>query len=458
MSVAGLGSLAGCLSELGDDGSDLGTSDGTDIYASFFTLYEFTRNVIGDAGTVENAVPSGQHGHEWGPTTDMLPNVVESDAFVYFDVEGFQPWVDEAIERVEADHEDDVVLIDAAAGIELREYDDHAHAHDHDHGHGDTDHDYDDSDNTLPIRAIDLENEDGERVADAHGDHWHGVPLEVPVDDMSVTVLLDTTDGDIDLEDDQYELEAQVDGDALAVETAADTLDFSGLEDGEVTVSLRVLDDGSGGWEAPALAVRVGDGSDGEADHGHEHDHDHAHGEYDAKFFADPVLAQDGVRTIRDALIDLDPDNESVYEDNAASYIDDLEALDERFEHALADRAHDHVVLAGHDSFQYLAERYGFEIHTPVGLSPDDEPGGREIAAAVEFVEEHGLEYVLWDYFDGPDTAETIVAEAETATDTVMVSPAESVVEEWVEDGHGSYLGQMESINLPAFERALGAE
>lgn len=35
---------------------------------------------------------------------------------------------------------------------------------------------------------------------------------------------------------------------------------------------------------------------------------------------------------------------------------------------------------------------------------------------------------------------------------------AESVVEEWVEDGHGSYLGQMESINLPAFERALGAE
>ncbi len=157
-------------------------------------------------------------------------------------------------------------------------------------------------------------------------------------------------------------------------------------------------------------------------------------------------------------MIDLDPDNATRYEDNAASYIEDLEALHSRFQATLEDRDHDHVVLAGHDSFQYLAERYGFEIHTPVGLSPDDEPSGREIAAAVEFVEEHGLEYVLWDYFDGPDTAETIAAEAEGAVETVMVSPAESVVEEWVEDGHGGYIGQMDEINLPAFERALGAE
>ncbi|OVE86191.1 metal ABC transporter solute-binding protein, Zn/Mn family [Natronolimnobius baerhuensis] len=451
--AVGVGFLAGCLGDRADGGGS--GAETTDVYASFFTLAEFTRSVVGDAGTTENAVPTGQHGHEWEPTTDMLPNVVESDAFVYFDVEGFQPWVDTARERIEADHADDVALIDAAAGIELREYDDdHTHGHSHEHGH----------DDSLSIHVIALEDDHGHVVADAHGDHWHDVPLEVPVDEtVEFTVHLETDDGEaLSLADDDYTLESALEGDTntLTVETSGERLEIDGQEDGNATVVLRVLEDGTSGWEAPPLEVQVGDGRDHAHadDGGHGHDHDHTHGDYDAKFFADPVLAQDGVRNIRDALIDLDPDNATRYEDNAASYIEDLEALHSRFQATLEDRDHDHVVLAGHDSFQYLAERYGFEIHTPVGLSPDDEPSGREIAAAVEFVEEHGLEYVLWDYFDGPDTAETIAAEAEGAVETVMVSPAESVVEEWVEDGHGGYIGQMDEINLPAFERALGAE
>ncbi|THE66304.1 metal ion ABC transporter substrate-binding protein [Salinadaptatus halalkaliphilus] len=491
------GSLAGCLDGFGGDTDQWAT-------ASFFTLAEFTRAVTGDTRSVDNAVPSGQHGHGWQPSAHMLPTIVESDVFVYLGSEGFQPWVDDAVSQIEHDHADDVVLVDALEGIELLEYgDDHGHEHEDDahdgHANGP------DAESALDVRAIDLlEPASGEVVVDAHGDHWHGVPLEVPTDDSrTLEAAVETADGVVDGSEDAYDLTVRVeDGSSgLAVDGHGDHLHVRGEALETATIVVGLERDGDLVWEAPPLAVRGRDRSAGDDtdygdserghddDHGHSHDggghghgddghdyghshdghghdhshgddghgHDHSHGEYDAKFFSDPVLAQRGVETIRDALIEIDPGNESVYAENASAYLEELRTLHEAFESALADREHDHVVLAGHDSFQYLGERYGFEIHTPVGLSPDDSPSGREIAAAVEFLEEHGIEYVLWDYFDGEELAAELAAEADTVTDTVMVSPAESVVEEWVEDGYGDYIGQMREINLPAFERALGA-
>lgn len=225
----------------------------------------------------------------------------------------------------------------------------------------------------------------------------------------------------------------------------------------------QLVEDGAVRWKAPPLSVRVVDAVEDDAPDetgsGHDggHSHDHSHGEYHAKFFTDPALAQAGVRNIRDGLIDLDPDHAGTYEDNAAAFIDELEALHEEFETQLADRERDLVVLAGHDSFRYLGERYGFEIHTPVGLSPDREPTPDEIAETVELAEQHGIDCVLWDYFDDPDLAELIADEADHEVEVEMVTPAESVTEEWAEEGVGDYLSQMEAVNLPSFERALGA-
>lgn len=444
--AATMGSVAGCLDGLGrrDDGWAV---------ASFFTLADFTRNVVGDARSVDNAVPSGQHGHEWDPSTSILPSIVESEAFVYLDVEGFQPWVDEAIDEIESDHADDVVLIDALEGIDLLEYDGHGHEHEDGRGHT----------RDLEIDAIDLIDRDADAVvADAHGNHWHGGPLEIPIDGYRSLGADLEADGDITVElGGEYTLDARIaDGAAavLAVDAHGDHVHISAEEVGTTAIVVQVRYAGSVAWESPALAVDAGGGN---GDHGsgddHGHDHDHSHGEYDAKFFSDPLLAKRGVETIRDGLVEIDPDNAATYEDNAADYLERLDDLHADYERRLAERSQETVVLAGHDSFQYLAARYGFEIYTPYGLSPDDGPSQRELADVVDFVEERGIEYVLWDYFDGEDDAELIAEEAETAIDTVMVSPAESHVDAWAGEGHGEYVGQMREINLPAFEKALGA-
>ena len=438
--------LAGCLDEPAGDGED---APDDDLYASFFTLAEFTAAVAGGGATVENAVPDGEHGHGWEPPSTLVPEISEADAFVYLDAEGFQHWVDDAVPELEK--ESDLALIDALAGIDLLEYDGHDHGHDHD-----------DRVEELGVGELALLEGD-ETVAYAHGDHWHDDPLSVPLEDSrSVTVVAETDDGETLEFGETYALAVRTtdgnDDDALAYEIEGDAIAFEGFEDDFTELVVQVLEDGDVVWEAPPLETEVGEHDHGHGDHDHGDDHGHSHGEYDAKFFSDPALARRGVENVRDGLIAIDPDDEATYEENAAAYVEELTALHEEYEQRLSDREHDAVVLAGHDSFQYLGERYGFEIRTPVGLSPDAAPSSEEIADTVAFLEERGIEYVLWDYFDGDRLAETIAEEADTVEDTLMVSPAESTIPDWREEGYGDYLGQMREINLPALEKALGAE
>lgn len=319
--------IAGCLGRGGaqDD-------ENPAAFASFFTLYDFTRHVGGDRLDAENAVPVGQHGHAWEPQADVLSDAVSSDAFVYLGIEDFQRWATDAAREIDANH-DDVTLIDAVAEVDLREY-------------------------------------------DGGGDH-------------------------------------------------------------------HAAEDGHGG-----------DHHENEDEHSDDHEHDGR--EYDPHFWVDPVLSARAVETIRDGLVDADPDGTEAYEENAAAYVADLEALHEDFEEGLAERDHDLVVVAGHDSYGYLSDRYDFEIHTPHGISPDDEPSPGRIADTVDLVEERGIEYVLYDRFDGDTLARTIADEAGGDVDVAPLSPAESVTEEWVERGWG-YLEQMDEINRPSLEKALGA-
>jgi zinc transport system substrate-binding protein len=457
--VGGLGvtAVAGCLSEPdGDEDESSGT-----VHASFFTLAEFTEAIVGDDRPVENAVPAGEHGHGWEPSTSLVPEIADSDAFVYLDVEGFQTWVDDAVPELEA--EDDLLLTNALAGIDLLEYDDHHH-HDHDH---------DDRIKELAVGEFTL-LEDGETVAYAHGGHWHHDPLSLPLDEeRSLTALVEDDDGEEIPFGDEYTLDIQAEGDTVAefleYDVDGDSVTVRGTDDGFAELTFEVLENVEVVYEVPMLKTEVGEHHHDRGDHaddehghdhddGHGHDHGHSHGEYDAKFFADPLLARRGVENVRDGLTHLDPDNEATYEENAAAYIEELEEIHEAYDDRLSEREHDTVVLAGHDSFQYLGERYGFEIHTPVGLSPDAEPSSEEIADTVAFIEDEGIEYVLWDYFDGGRLAEAIAEEADTVEDTLMVSPMESTIEEWDEAGYGDYLGQMRELNLPAFEKALGAE
>ncbi|GAB3411698.1 hypothetical protein GCM10027435_03620 [Haloparvum alkalitolerans] len=203
------------------------------------------------------------------------------------------------------------------------------------------------------------------------------------------------------------------------------------------------------------------DGHDDHTEETHDgHDHteethdDHEHGDYDPHFWVDPVRAAESVETIVSGFQEADPDNAEVFAENGDAYVERLTALHEAFEAGLADRERDTVVVAAHNSYAYLADRYGLEVVSPQGVSPDAEPSQDEISAVVDLIDSEGIDVVLADHFGSDDLANTVVRES-SASRVEHLSPAEGTTQEWNERGWG-YLEQMEEVNLPALQAAVG--
>jgi len=409
--VVTAGVLAGCIGEDGSEPAAQGNGeteslDGDGGYAAFFTLYDWTQNIAGEHMDIINPVPAGEIGHGWEPTANLQTQVAESDIFIYLDSPEFR-WAQDAVESIESEGTD-VVTVNALEGIDLLEFDghDHDHGHDHDDDHHDDDHHDDDHHDDDHDDHHHDDDHDDHHHDDDHDDHHHDDHDDHHHDDH------DDHHHDDDHDDHHHD----------------DDHDDHHHDD---------------------------DHDDHHHDDDHDHDHDHEHGDYDPHVWVDPVLAQTCVDNIADGLAEADPDNADDYYDNAEAYKNELQDLHEQFESALAHKHIDTLVLAGHDSFQYLAERYDFEIHSPQGVSPQDEATTSDIIDSIELVNELGISHVTYDYFESDNLAQQIVAESD-AEEVATLTPAEGSTPEWNDDGWG-YIEQMEEINLPTLEAALDA-
>ena len=204
------------------------------------------------------------------------------------------------------------------------------------------------------------------------------------------------------------------------------------------------------------------DGHDHDGHDGHDHDEDADAPEFhDPHVWTDPVIVTEIVETIADGLAEVDPDNEDVYRDNAAAYAERLEDVDEQFRELVDDAERDVAVLAGHDSFRYLEERYGFELHTPAPISPDAELTPGDLGETIELIDDLGIETILYDPFDATDgdvpREVDHLLENSAASNAEPLSPAEGTTQEWNDRGWG-WIEQMEELNVPSLRKALGAE
>ena len=101
-----------------------------------------------------------------------------------------------------------------------------------------------------------------------------------------------------------------------------------------------------------------------------EEEHGHHHEGGDPHVWLDPVLAQQQVATIRDGLIEIDPNNADSYRTNADAYIQQLQQLDNEFQQRLAPLAGCNFITF-HDAFPYLAQRYGLQQEAIVEVPED---------------------------------------------------------------------------------------
>ncbi len=168
--------------------------------------------------------------------------------------------------------------------------------------------------------------------------------------------------------------------------------------------------------------VHADEHAGGHDDHADESagDHaDHLHSEGDPHFWTDPRLMADVVEELGDVIRDLGLD----IGDRALMFSERLLTFDQdmlaRTETLAVERR---VLVTGHESLGYFAERYGFDIIGTIipGLSTSAEVSAGNLAAVKKAVEESGVDVIFTEL--GTPSASARVLSDELGVDVVEIS------------------------------------
>ncbi len=175
----------------------------------------------------------------------------------------------------------------------------------------------------------------------------------------------------------------------VAKVTKADLVIINGLGL-EKTLSSLIENNVHGGVSiikmADGLPVLAGDPKEGETGNPH--------------LWLNVQYAMRYVEKIRDALVEVDPEGTAIYQANAATYLEELDALDKETAAAIESIPPERRKLVTfHDAFPYFAERYGLEIVGVVVESPGREPSARELANLTDKIRSQQVRTV----FDEPE-------------------------------------------------------
>lgn len=484
------------------------------VIASFYPMYEFASQVAGDRANVTLMVGGGDDPHHYEPSAQDVAAVNEADLFVYsspemefwaeslFDtIENDDLKIVSAAEGVnqtahsEDDHEEETevgaISIEGLAAhyhtgdtVELTAEMEGNDSLDHWHWYTRTAEDAKweaIAEELSPKLAYEAPEESFEIKAVLYGDDH-----EVFAESDPVTIEIENhEDGDTHEEDDHESEETSTnqEGEAIEVVQSGDVV-IAGLaghyhSGDEVTIVAEteeevsewkwsVRKDENSEWEVVPDQITEqfsssadeesfelqGVGLDAEGEEvvntdpveiiveNHENEDPHS--------WLDPVLVQEQVDTIRDALIEVDPEGEEVYTENAANFNKRLQELDQEFQDAFAD-AENRTFVVQHQAFGYIAERYNLEQIAVGGLSTEVEPSPSRIAEIGALVEENNVPVIYYQQGADSSIAQTIAAE--TGTETAVLHDLESLSEELQSENLG-YIEAMEQ-NIEALKLSI---
>ncbi len=181
-------------------------------------------------------------------------------------------------------------------------------------------------------------------------------------------------------------------------------------------------------------------------EHRHGPSGDHSHEGIDGHTWLDPVNAIAQAEAIRTALSKRWPEHADGFATNCKALTADLQELQSRFE-SLGELP---PLLASHPAYNYLAERFGWDIDN-LDLDPESMPTEDQLADIAKRLETHRAPIILWEAEPLPAIAAKL--ESDFGLRSVVFSPCELLSIEAARSGE-DYLSVMEA-NLDRLAAAL---
>lgn len=177
------------------------------------------------------------------------------------------------------------------------------------------------------------------------------------------------------------------------------------LVEGNASSELRVLD--------ASVGVTL-------IEEAHDHDHDDEDEADEDEVSFDPHYWLDAQNmlimseAILEALIEIDPENEVLFRDNADAYRAKLMVLDEAWVDLFERAQLNQIIYGGHFAFGYLSHRFGLEILSPYsGYAPDAEPSAQALASLMDVLNKKEISVIFYEELIDPRVARIIAEQAQ---------------------------------------------
>jgi ABC-type Zn uptake system ZnuABC Zn-binding protein ZnuA len=119
-------------------------------------------------------------------------------------------------------------------------------------------------------------------------------------------------------------------------------------------------------------------------------------GSSDPHAWMDAHLGLTYIKNIKDALIELDPDNADIFEFNYGVYKKQLEDLDAYIKKEIAKiPVEKRILITSHDAFQYYGRAYGIRLEAILGTSTDEEVQTSDIIRLNKVIKESAVPAVF---------------------------------------------------------------
>ncbi len=180
-------------------------------------------------------------------------------------------------------------------------------------------------------------------------------------------------------------------------------------------------------------------------------------GRYDPHLWMNPNLWSRVVVNVRDAMIDVDPENADAFSANADAYLAQLGDLARYTNEVLSTvPVESRVVLSAHDAFNYFGNAYGFEVVGIQGISTESEAGLQRIGELVTMLVENDIRAVFVESSVSDRNIQALIEGAAAEGHEVVIG-GELFSDAMGEPGtyEGTYIGMIDH-NATTISAALG--
>jgi len=174
------------------------------------------------------------------------------------------------------------------------------------------------------------------------------------------------------------------------------------------------------------------------------------HSAKDPHVWLSPVLAQQEVDTIANAMEKADSAHKEQYEKNAAAFNSELAGLDRLYKETI-DKAKKKEFVTQHAAFGYLAKQYGLTQIPIAGLSPDVEPTLGKLAELTELTKKKNVKIIYFEGLTSSKVANTLANEIGAKTE--VLNPLEGLTKDEINQNL-DYIDVMKN-NLETLKKSI---